>query len=97
MAAIFLRAGWTLGNVPSRYIFSGGGGDNLCGRICSLLNMNNLSFADLPPSFTTDPLPIEEWENIMPGYSTYFPDKFRPIFPFLLASLLHHKQWLLAN
>ena len=33
----------------------------------------------------------------MPGYSTYFPDKFRPIFPFLLASLIHHKQWLLAN
>ena len=34
---VFLRAGWSLGNVPDRYLFSGEGGDQLSGRcVCGL-------------------------------------------------------------
>ena len=36
-AQVYLRAGWSLGNVPDRYIFAGTGGDQLTGRaLCGL-------------------------------------------------------------
>lgn len=34
---VYLRAGWSLGNVQDRYIFAGPGGDQLVGRaVCGL-------------------------------------------------------------
>ena len=33
--SIWLRAGWSLGNVQGRYIFSGSGGDQFVGRAAS--------------------------------------------------------------
>ncbi len=34
---VYLRAGWSLGNVPDRYIVGGAGEDFLVGRFISLL------------------------------------------------------------
>ena len=49
--SIYLRAGWSLGNVQNRYILDGGGGDQLCGRAATGLDINDVSFASLPPHF----------------------------------------------
>ena len=98
--SIYLRAGWSLGNVQNRYILDGGGGDQLCGRATTGLDINDVSFASLPPHFdqaTLNLFTTEEWEMLLPEYSTWYPPKFRQVIPFLVASLGYHKQWLIDN
>ena len=98
--AIYLRAGWSLGPVQGRYIMEGQGGDQLCGRAASGLTLTSTEFASLPPHFDTRDgsiLTVAEWENIVPGYIDYFPSDFRPVISYLLASLIHHKQWLMCT
>lgn len=95
--AIYLRAGWSLGPVQSRYIMEGQGGDQLCGRAATGLSMTCIEFSNLPPHFNLSDGPIltlEQWEDIIPGYRTYYPSSFHQVIPFLLASLVYHKQWL---
>lgn len=96
--SIYIRAGWSLGKVVSRYILEGFGGDQLCGRAATGLSLNSVDFAMLPPHFdTTDSNPIlteEEWELYVPGYKTFYPEKFRRVFPYLMASLCYHKRYL---
>lgn len=93
--AVFLRAGWSLGNVQDRYLFYCDGGDQLCGRIASGLNFNNgADFSALPPRFKeTDPLTKEEWMEICPGYGNH-PETFLVCLPYLLASIVHHYDWI---
>jgi len=52
--AIYLRAGWSLGNVQQRYILAGDGGDQVCGRAATGLKITDPSFAALPPHFNFD-------------------------------------------
>lgn len=97
---IYLRAGWSLGPVTSRYILEGGGGDHLCGRAATGLPITDTSFASLPPHFDLPDgavLTQAEWENVLPGYSTYYPECFKQVVPFLLASLIHHREFLVAE
>ena len=47
---IFLRAGWSVGAVQDRYIFSGPGGDQIVGRANAGLDPNSRNFAVLPAS-----------------------------------------------
>lgn len=76
--AIYLRAGWSLGPVQSRYILEGEGGDQVCGRAATGLPVTDVSFSNLPPHFVSDIiLSINEWEDILPGYSTFYPMSFR--------------------
>ena len=94
---IWLRAGWSLGQVQSRYIFEGAGGDHFVGRAATCISTSDIEFAALPPHFdeTNGPLlTVGEWEDILPGFSTFYPDTFRVALPFLLASLVYHRQWL---
>jgi hypothetical protein len=98
--AIYLRAGWSLGPVQSRYILEGQGGDQLCGRAATGLSLTEMEFADLPPHFDMSCGPIlaiDQWEDILPGYSTYYPASFRQVVPFLLASLVYHRDFLLST
>ena len=95
--AIYLRAGWSLGPVTSRYIMEGQGNDQLCGRAATGLSITDVAFADLPPHFDLSEgavLTVAQWEDILPGYSTYFPQSFRQVLPFLLASIVYHKDYL---
>jgi hypothetical protein len=95
--SIYLRAGWSLGPVQSRYILEGGGGDQLCGRAATGLPLTEASFADLPPHFDVSNGPVmslAEWEDILPGYATFYPSSFRQVIPFLLASIVFHKDYL---
>ncbi|ETV90065.1 hypothetical protein H310_15105 [Aphanomyces invadans] len=56
--------------------------------------MNSVDFAVLPPHFAGAVLSLEEWESVMPGYTTFYPASFRVALPFLLASIVHHRTWL---
>jgi hypothetical protein len=98
--AIYLRAGWSLGPVTSRYILEGQGNDQLCGRAATGLPITEIAFADLPPHFDLSDgeiLTVSQWEEILPGYSTYYPQSFRQVLPFLLASVVHHREFLRAT
>lgn len=53
---VYLRAGWSLGNVQDRYLFAGSGADQLVGRAVSGLNIHDDEFASLPPHFSPDDL-----------------------------------------
>ena len=48
---VYLRAGWSLGNVQDRYIFAGPGGDQIVGRTVSGLPVTDRTFSILPPHF----------------------------------------------
>ena len=55
---VYLRAGWSLGNVQDRYIFAGSGGDQIVGRAISGLPLTDMRFATLPPYFSNEDLEI---------------------------------------
>ena len=90
---VFLRAGWSLGNVQDRYLFAGAGGDQLTGRMLSGLPFNDSSFSSLPPHFSKDGLDRIQWALILPLYSR-LPETFKRALPCLLASICYHEQWL---
>ncbi len=101
--SIWLRAGWSLGPVQSRYIFQGAGGDQFAGRAATMLDINDVDFAILPPHFDLSdphnkpPLTLQEWESILPGYSEFYPAEFKQALPYLLASLIYHMDFLRAT
>jgi len=96
---IYLRAGWSLG-MQKRYIHEGGGCDRHVGRAATGLTLDSEEFGCLPPHFDVrDGAPAlsnEEWEIILPGFLLY-PESFRVALPFLLASLLYHWDYIIAN
>ena len=97
---IWLRAGWSLGPVQSRYIFEGVGGDQFVGRAATGISSSDPDFAILPPHFhdTNGPvISVQEWEDILPGFSSFYPENFRVALPCLLASLAYHHDWLLET
>lgn len=93
---VFLRAGWSLGNVQDRYLFAGAGGDQLTGRVLCGLPFNDSSFASLPPHFDSAGLDVIDWPTILPLYAR-LPETFKRALPFLLASVCYHEQWLADN
>jgi hypothetical protein len=97
---VYLRAGWTLGNVPDRYIYAGAGGDQLVGRSIALLPLQEAAFATLGPHFTQEGLnKISEfgWNRLIPGYDNY-PDCFKSVIRVLLANIVfHHDSFLVKT
>ena len=53
---VYLRAGWSLGNVQDRYIFAGAGGDQIVGRAAAGLPITDMRFAVLAPHFSNEDL-----------------------------------------
>ena len=96
--SIFLRAGWSLGIVTSRYIFTGQGGDQFVGRAATGLPLTDRAFASLPPHFLPDePLLTDAiWRDILPEYDG-LPASFKAALPYLLASLVYHKTFLIST
>ena len=98
---VYLRAGWTLGDVVDRYIMGGGGGDELVGRVLAGLAINHIDFGILPPHFSTEGLQyikeeLEGFSFFFPAYEE-FPEGMKRAAPFLAASLVFHYEWLLAE
>jgi hypothetical protein len=97
--SVFLRMGQSLGQLKDRYIFFGEGADQLCGRMVCGLPFSDEEFGTLPPHYsheTLAQLSDQFWNEIVSGYDN-FPSSFKNAFPFLLASLFHHEQYLRAN
>ena len=96
--SIFLRAGWSLGAVTSRYIFAGQGSDQFVGRAACGLSLTGSKFASLPPHFLPDEASLNEklYEEILPGFTDY-PSCFKTVTPYLLASLVYHREILVGN
>jgi len=90
---VFLRAGWSLGNVQDRYLFAGAGGDQLTGRTVVGLPFNDTAFTSLPPHFTMAGLTAIPWMSIHPLYDR-LPEAFKRALPYLLASICYHETWL---
>lgn len=96
---VYLRAGWSLGNVPDRYIHAGTGSDQLVGRAIALLPLHSSDFAILGPHLKLDGiryLAEVGWDSLVPGYSRY-PGCFKNVIPYLIANLCHHYDWLNDN
>lgn len=93
--SIFLRAGWSLGNVQDRYLLFADGGDQLCGRIAAGLNFNDgPNFSVLPPRLVSNTLlSPNDWLYIAPDYNEY-DSSFQGCLPYLLASLVFHYDWI---
>ena len=90
--AVYIRAGWSLGNTQDRYIIGGQGEDELCGRLLAGHTMESSKFAVLPPHFSTEGL--ERLHSVGMGrfidnYDSYGVGLQRAM-PFFLASILYH-------
>lgn len=82
------------------YILECSGGDRLCGRAATGLDIMSESFTNLPPHFSTSegsPLTMDEWVNLLPGYNSFYPSSFHQVLPYLLATIVYHRQWLNEN
>lgn len=83
-----------MGQVQQRYIFEGDGADQFLGRVAAGLPMHDEKFTVLPPRFKPSfHLTSEEWLELFPTYSR-IPRSFQGCIPYLLASLVHHQEWL---
>ena len=92
---LYLRVGWTLGNVQDRYIFQTPGGDQCLGRVLAGLSPYSNNFAMLPPHFDPEDLAnltVDDWCDVYPAY-TSLPDCFKEAIPFLLASVYYHETY----
>ena len=97
--SVFLRMGQSLGQLKDRYIHSSEGADQLCGRMVAGLPFNSMKFATLPPHFTkqvTRQLTETFWKEAVSGYDDY-PTGMKTALPYLLASVIHHEQYLRDN
>ena len=94
VVAVFLRAGWTLGNVKDRYLFLSGAGDEHVGRTVAGLPSDSSDFALLPPHFAdpSDDVILKAIRSVFP--TLYNHDGVRFVLPFLLASLVYHFDFL---
>lgn len=96
---VYIRMGHSLGKLKDRYVFAGDGADQLCGRMLCGLDYNSENFAILPPHFPHDITALftdDYWNGIVTGYNNY-PDSFKTTFPFLLASVVYHEDYLRTN
>ena len=78
---IFLRAGWSIGNVPNRYIFAASGRDQLAGRVLAGLPFDDVSFSSLPPHFHGR-LENFDLSFVCPLYLNYL-SQFKVVVPYL--------------
>lgn len=96
MVAIFLRMGWSLGNVPHRYIKGGAASDKVLGRVLCGLNIHNEEFGALPPRLEGHLITEALLSEAVPDFARY-PECFRVCIPLLIGSVVHHYPWLNAN
>ena len=98
ITSVFLRAGWSLGNVAQRYLHEGQGGDQFVGRLACGLPISKVEFAVLPPHFPPSCVEVDSinWAEIIPGYK-YHNIKTRQAIPYMVASVVYHAEWLRQN
>ena len=96
-AALMLRGGWSMGKVKDIYFHQTQGGDEFVGRCAAMLNLMNGEFATSPAffSFTLDPARLKSaTEKVFPLFTAC--DGMDRILNYCLASMIHHKEKILA-
>ena len=96
---VYLRAGWTLGNVQDRYIIGGAAGDQRVGRVVCGNPTTDLRFGALPPRFQEADMRLLlsiGLTKVFPNYDAQ-PDTFKAVIPYLIASILFHQSWMREN
>lgn len=93
---VYLRAGWSLGKVQDCYLFDCEGGDQLCGRAVSGLEMTGINFATLPHHFQ-DEYKVCWSEVFSSNMYEKMPTGFQKALPYLLATLIGHEKFLREN
>ena len=97
-AALCLRAGWSMGQVKDIYFHQTDGGDEFVGRCASLLNMANGEFAIAPPCFDAETDEVKVDEAIKENFPHFeSADGMKRILNRCLASLLHHRDYVIMN
>lgn len=91
--SLFLRVGWSVSDVVDRYHRPGNGSDQTLGRILAGLSNHSIDFGELAPHFIDNSYVQVLENNILPYYQKY-PTKFTVVIPFLLASVVYHRQYL---
>lgn len=91
MAAVVLRAGWSLPGVQDTYLRYESAGDMFVGRTVSGLSLDSPSFATLPPYFHTDSPSIE---TVLMECMPDLPDTLKLTARFFMASIVYHKSFL---
>lgn len=97
---VYLRAGWTLGNIPDRYIHDGARGDQLVERTIYLLPL--LEADRYIPHFTQEGLnKISEfgWDKLYPGYNKLSEtlEGFKSVLQVIVANIAFHFDWRKTN
>lgn len=89
VVAVYLRAGWSLGNTQDRYIFGGAGGDQIVGRAVSGLSVTDTTFCTLPPHFSAEDDAVintqVKWESLIEDYHMY-PTVFLSCIPYFFPA-----------
>ena len=96
-AALMLRGGWSMGKVKDIYFHQTQGGDEFVGRCAAMLNLMNGEFATSPAffRFTLDQAKLKSArEKVFPMFNAC--DGMDRILNYCLASMVHHKEKILA-
>ena len=106
VVAVCTRANWSMGPTLERYLKNGQAGDQFCGRVVCGLPQLDWRFSALPPHFNAsrfaegDGEGDSQWEQISTALDIAFPyadrwgKQFAPVCMFMLASLVHHYDWV---
>jgi hypothetical protein len=87
LSAVYLRMGWSLGNVQKRWELG------VLGRTVAALNSSSERFALLPPHLSSENvMTIEQWQEAIPGF-----ERFRVAIRYLTTSVVFHMEWLKLN
>lgn len=92
--SIKLRMEHKLGGCDYRYIFRGAGNDMYVGRSVSGLNVSSSEMGLLPPHFKS---PVNVAAIISDAIVSRANNSLKKAFPFLVASVVHHWDWLKEN
>ena len=93
--AVKLRMEHTLGGCDDIYIRREAGADKYVERALAGLDANSLRFSALPPHFISIP---ENIEDVIPVCTVKnAANSLKSAFPFLIASVLYHWEWLVNN
>ena len=99
MTSIYERAGWSTTNISrnSNNFSIVGGQDEMVGRLLCGLPLIENKFCALPPHFIDiKSITDVDWEYMVSGYTNY-PLCFQFAIPYLVASVIYHREWIRNN
>lgn len=97
LAAISVRAKWKLGGIQDKYLKYERAGDQFVGRVLSGLPQDSVKFAALPPHFEQGVIEVDDVIKYAFGAPVAAVPELKCVLRMLLASLVHHSDWLREN